>query len=484
MQVFKQAVLSEDAALQQVGLTNGDHLVLLATQKLQQPPSPQITPAPDAAAIRTAITDEARQRGLEHTLRDERPPAPPQRRNLVLPPELLGPVDGQLLQLLEQALADAGGNILQELRLSGSGVGSQGQQQQEEAEEEEGDIQPPEPSAGHIAQLTDMGFSEVLARKALQLTRNNVEHALDWLLQHSEEPGAADPPTQEQLRAVYGRRRRRAAGAAVDAGAAAAGVPVEAVLTQLVDMGFDAAAAQQALARVGPNLDLAVTLLLGQGLSAAMASAQGNSDGSAESEPAAPADAGESAAEAAQQDEDDGMAGLLEDDEEEEEYEDADEDEYVSEFEDTDVDDADDEGPALPLHLEQALGTMGSMDLRELGSSDMEQLLQGVAIHDLVGNQLLMSGGIEGGMGGLAGPQGALLRLMEAPGLLQQMFAGLQDPAAAAGQQQEQEQPGEEQQQQQQGTGDRQRVGDAQLQEQQGGEDSSRAEAQNAPGDS
>lgn len=127
---------------------------------------------------------------------------------------------------------------------------------------------------------------------------------------------------------------------------------------------------------------------------------------------------------------------------------------------------------------------MGSMDLRELGSSDMEQLLQGVAIQDLVGNQLLMSGGIEGGMGGLAGPQGALLRLMEAPGLLQQMFAGLQDPAAAAGQQQEQEQPGEEQQQQQQGTGDRQRVGDAQLQEQQGGEDSSRAEAQNAPGDS
>jgi hypothetical protein len=83
---------------------------------------------------------------------------------------------------------------------------------------------------------------------------------------------------------------------------------------------------------------------------------------------------------------------------------------------------------------------MGSMDLRELGSSDMEQLLQGVAIQDLVGNQLLMSGGIEGGMGGIAGPQGALLRLMEAPGLLQQMFAGLQDPAAAARQQQVEEQ--------------------------------------------
>lgn len=88
-----------------------------------------------------------------------------------------------------------------------------------------------------MAQLADMGFSEALARKALHLTRDNVELALEWLLQHGEEPGSADPPTQEQLRAVYGRRRRRAAGAAAGAGAAAAaGAPVEAVLSQLTDM--------------------------------------------------------------------------------------------------------------------------------------------------------------------------------------------------------------------------------------------------------
>jgi hypothetical protein len=113
---------------------------------------------------------------------------------------------------------------------------------------------------------------------------------------------------------------------------------------------------------------------------------------------------------------------------------------------------------------------MGSMDLHELGSSDMEQLLQGVAIQDLVGNQLLMSGGIEGGMGGMAGPQGALLRLMEAPGLLQQMFAGLQDPAAA-GEQQAQEGPDGVQQQQQQevhGAGEEQEAaGEGQQQQQQ-----------------
>jgi hypothetical protein len=85
--------------------------------------------------------------------------------------------------------------------------------------------------------------------------------------------------------------------------------------------GFEAAAAQQALARVGPNLDLAVTLLLGQGLSAAMASARGSADDSTEEEPAAAerqaTGAGEAAA-AGETDEGDGMAELLEEDEEEE----------------------------------------------------------------------------------------------------------------------------------------------------------------------
>jgi hypothetical protein len=132
---------------------------------------------------------------------------------------------------------------------------------------------------------------------------------------------------------------------------------------------------------------------------------------------------------------------------------------------------------------------MGSMDLRELGSSDMEQLLQGVAIQDLVGNQLLMSGGIEGGMGGMAGPQGALLRLMEAPGLLQQMFAGLQDPAAAAGQQQvEGQQHAQDIQELEQLVQDARERGEEaaglEQQQQQAGEGSSINEASEAPGGS
>ena len=34
------------------------------------------------------------------------------------------------------------------------------------------------------------------------LGRNNVDFALEWLLGHAEEPDAAEPPTQQQLRQV------------------------------------------------------------------------------------------------------------------------------------------------------------------------------------------------------------------------------------------------------------------------------------------
>lgn len=60
----------------------------------------------------------------------------------------------------------------------------------------------PQPSAAALAQLTEMGFAEQLSRNALQLQRNNVAAALDWLLQHGEEPGAAEPLSEERLQQV------------------------------------------------------------------------------------------------------------------------------------------------------------------------------------------------------------------------------------------------------------------------------------------
>lgn len=71
---------------------------------------------------------------------------------------------------------------------------------------------------------------------------------------------------------------------------------------------------------------------------------------------------------------------------------------------------------------------MGSMDLAGFGSADIEQLLQGAEIQELYGNQLLMAAG------GAEGPQGSsLLRLMEAPGRLQQLMAAASQGSSEAG---------------------------------------------------
>ncbi len=64
------------------------------------------------------------------------------------------------------------------------------------------EVQVPEPSADRITQLTEMGFSDALARNALLLQRGNVEAALEWLLEHADDPAAAEPIPQERLRQV------------------------------------------------------------------------------------------------------------------------------------------------------------------------------------------------------------------------------------------------------------------------------------------
>lgn len=87
-----------------------------------------IQQAADTAAIRTAITEEARSRGLEHTLKEERPPAARRR----LPAGILNAGNEQLLQLLQQAFDGQ----LPGLQLNVSGAGQAG----EDAEAEEDEV--------------------------------------------------------------------------------------------------------------------------------------------------------------------------------------------------------------------------------------------------------------------------------------------------------------------------------------------------------
>jgi len=247
------------------------------------------------------MAEEARLRGLDPAGLSERAASRVRRGQglaLNLPADLLN-MDPRVLDLLQQALDGSGllADLGQQLGGGGGGGGAGG------GDFEVEDVVPPEPPAAAVSQLTDMGFGAPLVRKAMLLSRHNVDLALEWLLQHGEEAGADAPPTQEQLRAVWGTRRRRravapGAGAANGGGPAAAAAaaaaqpaasqagqapsaaaaqpaaspaaaaaaeppPVsEAAVGLLVEMGFSVDAAQRALRRFGGNVDLAVAQLL------------------------------------------------------------------------------------------------------------------------------------------------------------------------------------------------------------------------------
>ncbi|KAF8069378.1 hypothetical protein HT031_001493 [Scenedesmus sp. PABB004] len=427
--IFRHALLPADAALKQAGVASGDQLVVLAARPPTQPRAPQTTPAANAVAIRGAITDEARRRGLEHTLSEERP-RPAARRGVALPAELM---DGDLLQLLEQALTGGTGPLVQGLRLNAAraGGGPAAGDAEEEDEEEEGDIVPPEPPAALVAQLTDMGFTEALSRKALLLGRGDVQLALEWILAHMDEPGAEDPPSQAQLRALYGRRRRGggaavfaapAAGAGGGGGGAPAPVDVEAMVAQMTE-------------------------LLGQGLSAALApggaagaaaagAGAGGPPGRAEGAPGESGDEGEDEYETDEGEDDEYEEG--------EEYEDEEEAEFVDYDDDDDATQGAPGGGAPRSRCSSSrpwVGSVASMDLNELGSADMEQLLAGMPVADLHAQHQLLAAG---GDAALGGGQGGAMRLMDVGSVV----AALAHAAAAGQQAQQQAQQQQAQQQQ------------------------------------
>ncbi len=72
--------------------------------------------------------------------------------------------------------------------------------------------------------------------QALALNRNHAERALDWLLSHAEDADVAEPPTQEQLRQLYGPPEQLH-------------VTTDQAITQLTEMGFPQADAEAAIHR-------------------------------------------------------------------------------------------------------------------------------------------------------------------------------------------------------------------------------------------
>lgn len=56
--------------------------------------------------------------------------------------------------------------------------------------------------AGDKEQLLAMGFSEAKVKKALRVTKNSgLQPAMDWLLEHSEDPDPADDEAADEAEA-------------------------------------------------------------------------------------------------------------------------------------------------------------------------------------------------------------------------------------------------------------------------------------------
>ncbi|MEW5311453.1 MAG: hypothetical protein WDW38_003168 [Sanguina aurantia] len=238
--MLRATVLGSAGTLATAGLSSGDSIVVLATPRPLPPPAPDRTTTPTLADIKVAIVAEAKRRGIEGQLRPDAPTNPRTTRAFGLLelasrdglPDLLQ-MDGQLLQLIE---------VLQG-RLSEARSAAQG------PPVPDAPVVIPQPPAAALAQLTEMGFAEQLSRNALQLQRNNVAAALDWLLQHGEEPGAAEPLSEERLQQIYGRPARAPAPSETD------------MVQQLVEMGFTGDQSEAALRRYR-DIDLALAHLL------------------------------------------------------------------------------------------------------------------------------------------------------------------------------------------------------------------------------
>lgn len=114
----------------------------------------------------------------------------------------------------------------------------------------------------YMERLQDMGFPEAMARRALILCNGDMVDAMEWLLEHRDEPEASAPLTEEELQSVN-RRQQMARQSQIFP---IAGPPVEAdqaMLERLVEMGFEEERAAAALRFTRNNEDAACALLLG-----------------------------------------------------------------------------------------------------------------------------------------------------------------------------------------------------------------------------
>ena len=133
-----------------------------------------------------------------------------------------------------------------------------------EEREAAGTEQVPEANPSRLQQLVEMGFSEAIASKALILRHNNLDAAMDWILEHQDDPEAETPLTESQLqRIAISRRRQRRNRRRFRANWPHNSTPVDQdLVVQLGEMGFSENLSRFALQTFNNNMELACQWLL------------------------------------------------------------------------------------------------------------------------------------------------------------------------------------------------------------------------------
>eukprot|EP01102_Stenamoeba_stenopodia_P023301 TRINITY_DN9995_c0_g1_i2.p1 TRINITY_DN9995_c0_g1~~TRINITY_DN9995_c0_g1_i2.p1 ORF type:complete len:375 (-),score=84.91 TRINITY_DN9995_c0_g1_i2:28-1152(-) len=246
--VHKGKTLADSTNIGESGVNDGDFVVVIPSRKMQ-PPEPESTPIPTAQSILAATQMNTSGSDTNLSASGERATDPQQLQAQLqdLLATLVGfsTVEGASEQRDRAAVVAAAAA----LAAASSGNLNQAPPRTNSTSDASNAPATLEVDPGAVQQLTDMGFAEEHAKKALLLNRLNTELAMEWLLEHSEDPDIDQPISEEQMRQLA----QAEANFAPDAGS----------VQKLQEMGFALEDINAALRATGNNYEAACAWLLG-----------------------------------------------------------------------------------------------------------------------------------------------------------------------------------------------------------------------------
>jgi len=242
--VYNGRLLENESTLLQEGVQEGGILVCMATRKPRNPPPVDPTPVPTKDII-FSFTSYGQPPGKKPARTPRNSSSVSQLRNHLQ--ELMGTLIGipTTISMEGEMELESENN---ERQNENEAPQNEAEQSPEPATTEPVQLPPVDPVA--LQQFTEMGFTEARSSKALILNGMNTRAAMDWLLQHSDDPHVDDPIPQRILKRIAKKNNSF--------------TPDPEAVKKLQDMGFPNEEVVAALRANGNNFNAACAWLLGE----------------------------------------------------------------------------------------------------------------------------------------------------------------------------------------------------------------------------